>query len=70
MVDYIGIMERQSTDILMTANKHILAVLSYIHQHYADKLTVEQLLKLVPMSRRLLEKRSRWRLERQYTSTS
>ena len=56
MVDYIGIMERQSTDILMTANKHILAVLSYIHQHYADKLTVEQLLKLVPMSRRLLEK--------------
>lgn len=56
MVDYIGIVERQSTDIFMTANKHILTVLAYIHQHYADRLTVERLLKLVPMSRRLLEK--------------
>ncbi len=55
MVDYIGIVERQSTDIFMTANKHILAVLTYIHQHYADRLTVDRLLKLVPMSRRLLE---------------
>lgn len=55
MVDCIGIVERQSTDIFMTANKHILAVLAYIHQNYADRLTVDRLLRLVPMSRRLLE---------------
>ena len=54
-VDCIGIVERQSTDIFMTANKNILTVLAYIHEHYADRLTVDRLLKLVPMSRRLLE---------------
>lgn len=56
MVDYMGIVERRSTDIFMTSNKHILTVLSFIHQFYADNLSVERLLKLVPMSRRLLEK--------------
>ena len=55
MVDYIGIVERQSTDILMTSSKNILTVLSFIHQHYAEKIPVSRLLKLVPMSRRLLE---------------
>lgn len=56
MVDYMAVIERQSTDIFMTSNKHILTVLSFIHQFYADNLSVERLLKLVPMSRRLLEK--------------
>ena len=35
--------------------KHIRTVLDYIRQHLADDITVKELVKLVPLSRRLLE---------------
>ena len=55
IVDFLDIVERQSTNILMTENRHILKILSFLHQHYAENLPVSRLIEMVPMSRRLLE---------------
>ncbi|MDR0575337.1 MAG: DNA-binding transcriptional regulator [Tannerella sp.] len=48
---------RQSTDIYATADKYISIVLKYIHQHTNKKLRIDDLTRLVPLSRRLLETR-------------
>lgn len=53
------IVTRQSTDIYATDDKSISVVLKYIHQNINKKMTVNDLLKLVPLSRRLLEARFR-----------
>ena len=55
LVKSTGIIDRQSTDIFATDDANILKVLMYIHQHISEPLDVESLLKLVPLSRRLLE---------------
>lgn len=49
------IITRDSTDIYATSHIYIQKVLKYIHQNVEDKLTVTDIVKLVPMSRRLLE---------------
>jgi len=51
------IVTRQSTDIYATNDRHISSVLQYIHRNIDDKLTIAKLTRLVPLSRRLLEKR-------------
>lgn len=48
---------RQSTDIYTNNNAHIAIVLKYIHENISQKITVDQLVQLVPLSRRLLETR-------------
>jgi len=48
---------RQSTDIYATEDKSIAIVLKYIHQHSDRKINVLELVRLVPLSRRLLENR-------------
>ncbi len=50
-----NIVTRQSTDIYATQDKHISTILQYIHNNIGEKLSVEQLSELVPLSRRLLE---------------
>lgn len=55
IVGFNEIVERQSTDIFATKNKYILKVLSYIHLHLSEDLSVASLLQMVPMSRRLFE---------------
>jgi LacI family transcriptional regulator len=51
------IITRQSTDIFATSDKHISAVLKYIHQNIDKKLNVDQIIRMAPLSRRLLETR-------------
>jgi len=46
---------RSSTDIYATSDKNIQKVLKYIHTNSQNKIDVEDLVNLVPMSRRLLE---------------
>lgn len=49
------IINRLSTDIYSTGDPYILAALKYIHQNLASKITVEDVVRQVPLSRRLLE---------------
>ena len=50
-----SIVNRLSTDIYSTGDPYILIALKYIHQNLAAKLTVEDIVRQVPLSRRLLE---------------
>lgn len=54
-----AIVDRRSTDIYATENPAIQTALKYIHQNLAEKLNVEDVVKEVPLSRRLLEMRFR-----------
>lgn len=58
-VHYIGIMERSSTDILVAKNPYIQKALYYIHTHISHKMSVKDILRQVPMSRRLFEQKFR-----------
>ncbi|WP_247236724.1 DNA-binding transcriptional regulator [Telluribacter sp. SYSU D00476] len=51
------IVTRQSTDIYATHDHHIASSLKYIHQNIERNLSVEDVVKQVPLSRRSLEKR-------------
>ncbi|WP_394369709.1 helix-turn-helix domain-containing protein [Alistipes timonensis] len=51
------IVTRQSTDIYANNNPHIAEVLKYIHENISQKISVDDLVSLVPLSRRLLETR-------------
>ena len=57
MVMPTHIVTRQSTDIYANNDPHIAEVLRYIHENISQKITVNELVKLVPLSRRLLETR-------------
>ena len=59
IIQPITIVNRLSTDIYATDNPAILAALKYIHQNLANKINVEDIVKQVPLSRRLLEIRFR-----------
>jgi LacI family transcriptional regulator len=51
------VITRQSTDIYATNDKHISTVLQYIHRNTDKKLRIDEITKMVPLSRRLLENR-------------
>ena len=51
------IVTRQSTDIYANNDPHIAEVLKYIHENISQKISVDDLVSLVPLSRRLLEPR-------------
>ncbi len=55
IVQPTSIITRQSTDIYATEDYHIAVVLKHIHQNSDKKLNVDDITKLVPLSRRLLE---------------
>lgn len=55
IIQPIAIVERLSTDIYATDNPAILTALKYIHQNLGSKLGVQDIVKQVPLSRRLLE---------------
>ncbi|QTN33918.1 DNA-binding transcriptional regulator [Akkermansiaceae bacterium] len=57
MVKPMGVMARQSTDVLAIDDRHIAAALRHIREHACDGLDVESLLKIVPLSRSVLERR-------------
>lgn len=57
MVQPTHIVTRQSTDIYANNDQHIAEVLKYIHENISQKITVDEQVELVPLSRRLLETR-------------
>lgn len=57
MVQPTHIVTRQSTDIYANNDQHIAEVLKYIHENISQKITVDELVELVPLSRRRLETR-------------
>jgi len=51
------IISRESTNVYATTDPHILTALRFIHQNITTKLNVNDIVKVVPLSRRLLEMR-------------
>jgi LacI family transcriptional regulator len=51
------IITRQSTDIFATGDKYISTILKYIHQNVNKKLNIDHIIRMAPLSRRLLENR-------------
>jgi LacI family transcriptional regulator len=56
-VKAVGVMTRQSTDVLAIDDRHIAAALKHIREHACDGLDVESLLRAIPLSRSVLERR-------------
>ncbi len=57
LVKPMGVMARQSTDVLAIDDRHIAAALKHIREHACNGLDVESLLRAVPLSRSVLERR-------------
>jgi len=55
----VKVVERSSTSLLVTEDNVVLDALKYIHQNVQKSITVSDILKKVPLSRRLLEIRFR-----------
>lgn len=55
VIQPVTIVNRLSTDIYATDNPVILTALKYIHQNLINKISVEDIVRQVPLSRRLLE---------------
>ncbi len=58
-VSAIQIVKRESTERFAIRDKYILNVVEYIEHNYKETISVDSLLKIVPLSRRVLEKRFR-----------
>jgi LacI family transcriptional regulator len=59
VVEPLTIENRGSTDKYAVSDKYIRRVLSYIDKNYANPISVNDLVKQVPLSRRVLEKKFR-----------
>lgn len=59
-----GVIERQSTDLIAIADTDVVEALRYIHAHAGRAITVEDVLRELPLSRRQLERRFREALGR------
>ncbi len=59
MVSPVQVLTRQSTQAYVIEDKYIMKIVDYIETHYADHITVSDLQELVPLSRRVFEKRFR-----------
>ena len=57
MVYPTHIVTRESTDIYANNDPYIVSVLRYIHENIRQKISVNDLVALIPLSRRLLELR-------------
>jgi LacI family transcriptional regulator len=57
LVKPLGVLARQSTDVLAIDDRFIAAALKHIREHACDGLDVEDILKVVPLSRSVLERR-------------
>lgn len=55
----VGVASRQSTDVVAVDDRHVSAAVRLIREHACDGLTVAEVLKQVPLSRRVLEQRFR-----------
>jgi LacI family transcriptional regulator len=57
LIPPLGIETRQSTDVLAIADREIAAAVRFIREHACDGATIADLLRAVPLSRRVLESR-------------
>lgn len=57
VVKPMSVMARQSTDVLAIDDRHIAAALRHIREYACDGLDVESILKVIPLSRSVLERR-------------
>ncbi len=57
LVKPLGVLSRHSTDVLAMDDRKIALALRHIREHACDGLNVESLLKVVPLSRSVLERR-------------
>jgi LacI family transcriptional regulator len=57
LIPPLGIETRQSTDVLALADREIAAAVRFIREHACDGATIADLLRTVPLSRRVLEAR-------------
>lgn len=56
-VEPVRVEERQSTDVVSVADPRVAAALRFIRQHACDGIRVDDVLRAVPMSRTLLERK-------------
>jgi LacI family transcriptional regulator len=59
-----GVQARMSTDMLTVDDKHVARSLRYIREHACDAIDVDQVVKRVPLSRSVLQRRFREALGR------
>jgi len=59
LTEPLGICTRQSTDVLATKDREVAMAMQYIREHANHNIRVADLLRHVPMSRRVLEARFR-----------
>ncbi|MEX6508669.1 substrate-binding domain-containing protein [Jiella sp. M17.18] len=60
----LGVRKRVSTDVLTVADPHVARAVAFIRQHSHKNIRVEDVLQVVPLSRRVLEARFRQALNR------
>jgi LacI family transcriptional regulator len=63
-VEPIRVHKRVSTDILTVEDPYIAKAVAFIRNHADDNIRVRDVLKIVPLSRRVFEARFKWVLER------
>jgi LacI family transcriptional regulator len=59
LIPPLGVQTRQSTDVLALADREIAGAVRFIREHACDGATIRDLLRAVPLSRRVLEARYR-----------
>ncbi len=57
LIGPLGVATRQSTDVLAIDDRHIARAVRYIREHAFEPLHIEEVLKVVPLSRRIFESR-------------
>jgi LacI family transcriptional regulator len=60
----LGVEKRVSTDLVAVRDSYVSQVITFIREHHMEKIQVEDLLRIVPLSRRVLETRFRRALNR------
>jgi LacI family transcriptional regulator len=63
-IEPLGIAERLSTDVLAIDDQEVSEAVRFIRHHACEDINVNDVLKIVPLSRRVLEKRFREALHR------
>jgi len=56
-IEPVGVVTRQSTDVLAVGDRDVAAAVRYIREHACDGIMVEDVLAVVPVSRSILERR-------------
>jgi LacI family transcriptional regulator len=64
LIEPLGVVARQSSNACAVEDRHVATVMRFIHEHFDAPISVRDLVRLVPLSRRVLERRFRQCLNR------